>query len=108
VLLTTRRRFGEGTGDKDGAAEEIDASGCGRGTPAAGRFGAKGEAPGARAGGMYDERRSRRHSPATRSSGRPSKVSRWDSLVVARVGARRECGAQLVGRAAAGALGSTL
>jgi hypothetical protein len=108
VLLTTRRRFGEGTSDEDGAAEEIDAGGCGRGAPAAGQFGAEGEVPGARAGGMYDKRRSRRHSPATRSSERPSKVPWWDSLAMARVGARRECGAQLVGRAAAGALGSTL
>jgi hypothetical protein len=57
VLLTTRRRFSEGTDDEDGAAEEIDAGGCGRGAPAAGRFGAEGEAPGTRAGGTCDNRR---------------------------------------------------
>jgi hypothetical protein len=38
-LLTTRQRFGEGAGDEDGAAEEIDAGRCGWGAPAAVQFG---------------------------------------------------------------------
>jgi hypothetical protein len=40
--LTTQQHLSEGTGSGDGAAEEIDAGGCGRGAPAAGRFGEEG------------------------------------------------------------------
>jgi hypothetical protein len=48
VLLTTRRRLGEGAGDEDGAEEEIDAGGCGWGAPVAVRFGEGRRGPGAR------------------------------------------------------------
>jgi hypothetical protein len=48
MLLTTRRRLGEGAGDEDGASEGIDAGGCGWGAPVAVRFGEGRRGPGAR------------------------------------------------------------
>jgi hypothetical protein len=75
-------------------AEEIDAGECGRGAPAAGRFGVEGED--LSAGSLVraerevreDARRPRSCSSATRSFGRPSMARRQDFSSVAHVGAR--------------------
>jgi hypothetical protein len=110
-LLTTRRQASEGLGGRDGAAEEIDADGCGRGAPAAGRFGERRRS--SRHGILVravrtareDVRKPRRCSPVTRSSGRPSIARRRDSLVVARVGVRRGCGSSIGGGSCRGPRG---
>jgi hypothetical protein len=111
VFLNTRRRFGEGAGDGDGAAEEIDVGGqCRRWRHGVTRSGGEGGAPGtgsscgrsARRGKTRGDPHSRRGAPGGRQW-RGGGTSWWRRVCEGReVQSMNECA-----RVHAGALGRT-